>query len=278
MWRVIAPQLGFVHHFVMRGILALSALHLAHSRPSHRDKFISQAIMHHQAGLIAVTPILPNITKENCSAVYLFSTVTFLLTLASPRKPGDLLVMGESGIAEWLTLFRGVQVIVSSFHEDLKSGILGPMFSLGERRSRTRDEQSESSEENHHLGLLRYVIRENVIDQHLFDIYMAAIDQLQKSLAVAYSGIYHTLESSDVFIFLFCVSEEYLLLLKDRTQESLAVFAHFCIIAKRLENNWWAEGWSGHLMSQIYALLDAEHRLWIRWPMEEIGWLPMPIS
>lgn len=103
---------------------------------------------------------------------------------------------------------------------------------------------------------------------------MTAISELQKSFAVAYSGVYDTLESSDVFIFLFCVSGDYLTLLKDRTQESLAIFAHFCIIAKKLEHYWWSDGWSEHLMSQIYAMLDEEHRLWIRWPMEEIGWLP----
>ena len=103
---------------------------------------------------------------------------------------------------------------------------------------------------------------------------MAAIVELRKSFAVAYSEEIAVLESSDVFIFLFRVSEEYLYLLKDRTQESLAIFAYFCIITKRLENAWWSQGWSDHLMSQIHDLLDEEHRLWIRWPMEEIGWLP----
>lgn len=275
LWRVNVPQLGFTYDFVMRGILALSALHLAHSRPDHREKFISQAMLHNQESLRAVTAILPNITKENCSAVYLFSVITFILTLASPRKPGDLLVMGQSGLAEWLTLFRGVQAIVRSFQGELRSGILGPMFSVGTRRSEVRDAHaSGSTEEDLHLGHLRFVTRQNVADSHVLDIYMAAIDEMQKSYAVAYSGIFPTLEFSDVFIFLFCVSDEYLLLLRDHTQESLAIFAYLCVITKQLENNWWAKGWSDHLMSQIYALLDEEHRLWIRWPMEEIGWLP----
>ena len=278
LWRVTAPQLGFTHDFVMRGILAISALHLAHSRPNQREKFISQAMLHNQAGLVAVTAILPNITKENCSAIYLFSIITFLLTLASPRKPGDLLVMGKSGLAEWLTLFRGVQVIVSSFQEELRSGVLGPMFSIGKRRSQSRNKQSDSAEEDLNLSHLRYAIRQNITDSHLLDIYMGAVNELQKSFAVAYSGVYQALESSDVFIFLFCVSEEYLILLKDHTQESLAIFAYFCVITKRLESNWWSEGWSDHLMSQLYALLDAEHRLWIRWPMEEIGWLPTGVT
>jgi hypothetical protein len=277
LWRVNAPQLGFSHDFVMRGILSISALHLAHTRPDQRQNYISQALQHNQAGLKAMTAILPSINKKNCSAVYLYSVTTFILTLASPRKPGDLLIMGQSALAEWLTMFRGMQAIVNSFHDELQSGVLGPMFSVGSRRSQLRDEHANkfgSPEEDHRLGQLEFVIRQSVSDPQLLAIYMAAITELQKSFAVAYSGEFQALESSDVFIFLFCVSEEYLHLLKDRTQESLVIFAYFCIITKRLDNHWWSEGWSDHLMSQIHALLDEEHRLWIRWPMEEIGWLP----
>ena len=277
LWRVNAPQLGFAYDFVMRGILSLSALHLAHSRPDQRQEYISQAMQHNHAGLRTMTAVLPNINQKNCSAVYLFSVITFILTLASPRKPGDLLIMGQSGIAEWLTLFRGVHAIVKSFQDELQSGVLGPMFSVGSRRSQLRDARAnelDPAAEDHHLGQLQSVIQQSVTDLHLLTIYMAAIVELRKSFAVAYSEEIAVLESSDVFIFLFRVSEEYLYLLKDRTQESLAIFAYFCIITKRLENAWWSQGWSDHLMSQIHDLLDEEHRLWIRWPMEEIGWLP----
>jgi hypothetical protein len=86
---------------------------------------------------------------------------------------------------------------------------------------------------------------------------MDAIDELQKSFAVAYKGVFQTMESTDVFIWLLQVSEEYLQYLREGTQESLAIFAYFCVIAKRLEKNWWSDGWNNHLMSTIYALLDA---------------------
>jgi hypothetical protein len=41
-----------------------------------------------------------------------------------------------------------------------------------------------------------------------------------------------------------------------------------------LDSCWWMEGWATHLIAKIYHLLDEEHRLWIRWPIEEIGWIP----
>ena len=275
LWAINVPKLGFKYDFVMHGILSLSALHLAYTRPERREWYISQATLQNQASLGLVTSILPNITDENCSAVYLFSTLTFILKLASPHKPGDLLVIGESGLQEWLALFRGMQAIILSSHDALESGVLGPMFTVGARRSRLRDVYtSEQSVEVMQLGNLRHAIQHHVIQPHLLHIYMDAIDELQKSFALAYKGAFEALETGEVFVFLFRVSEEYFRLLKDRTQESLAIFAYFCPIAKRLEGNWWSKGLSSHLMSEIYPLLDEEHRLWIQWAMEEIGWLP----
>ena len=125
-----------------------------------------------------------------------------------------------------------------------------------------------------HLGDLRHAIQGHVTEPHLLHVYMDAIDELHKSFALAYSGAFEALETTEVFVFLFRVSEEYFRLLQDRTQESLAIFAYFCPITKRLESNWWCKGFSSHLMSEIYVLLDEEHRLWIQWAIEETGSLP----
>ena len=152
------------------------------------------------------------------------------------------------------------------------------MFIAGARRTALRSEANvktdEGSIEDLQLADLRQAIKETVRDPHALKIYISAIDELQQAFTVAYKNVFHTIETADVFIFLLRVEEEYLDLLKERTQESLAIFAYFCVIAKRLEKNWWSEGWSNYLMSSIYSALDEEHKLWIRWPIEEIGWVP----
>ena len=261
----------------MRGVLALSALHLAYYKPEKRDLFVAQAKIQHQAGLRAAAAMLPYITHENCSAVYIFSALTCIFTLASPREPGDFLILGDSGVAPWLTLFRGTRSIIDSSEPALREGVLGPMFVAGSRRMALRDAHGKAEEgtmDGGELDDLRQAIKATVSDPQALDIYVGAIDELQKSFRVAYKAVFHSIESTDVFVFLFRVSEEYLNFLKERTQESMAIFAYFCVIAKRLEKNWWSQGWSDHLLSRIYSALDEEHKLWIRWPIEEIGWVP----
>ena len=59
LWRINVPQLGFQYDFVMRGLLALSALHMAYYKPERRDLYVAHAKLQNQAGLRAVAAMLP---------------------------------------------------------------------------------------------------------------------------------------------------------------------------------------------------------------------------
>ena len=271
LWRTSVPEIGFSHDFVMRGILAVSALHMAHFKPEKRASYLAQAVLHHQIALQTAMSMLLNITEHNCAALYVFSMLTAIFALAKPRKPGDFLLVGEDDIAEWLFLIQGTRAIVTMTQETLVSGNLGPILTAGARRHQLR--QRQSSEENR-LGELQYLISGTVADKHTRSIYTTSIAELRKSFAVASNSDTQALEATDVFIWVYAISEDYLGLLKQQTPEALAIFAYFCVLLKRLDSHWWVQGSSVHLISRIYRLLDEEHRLWIRWPIEEIGWIP----
>jgi hypothetical protein len=342
LWRINVPQLGLAYEFVMHGILAFSALHLAHysSMPTssfgRKAHYIALAASHHQEGLRMTTALLPHVNTENCSALYIFTALSSLFAIANSRlcysTPGlvsgspsastsvdidpalspaapvptphnDLLLFGADGIPDWLILFRGTRSVVEASQAALLVGVLGPMFAAGARRSRLRDEPSIPSAslsrttEEEALDQLRLCISRTVSaddatlrnrssssssQDHDSDpandiaVYDAAIAELQKSFAAVYhptSTPTGTAETADVFIWLFRVTDAYLALLRRRTQPSLAILAFFCPIARRLDGNWWMQGWSDLLMGRIWSALDEEHRLWVQWPVEEMGWL-----
>lgn len=275
LWRINVPQIAFSYDFVMRGVLALSALHLAYSKPKQRELFNSQARTHHQIGLRGVTALLPHVTDENCTAVYIFSAITCIITLATPRQPDDLLVTGESGVSEWLVFFRGMRTIIDNSHQALAAGTLGPMFVAGGRRYDLREEMmKETFPGSEQLDELLLLIQKTIKNEHELHVYMPAIEELRKSYLVVFGHNQLSLEPGDIFVWLFRISDEYLALLREHVQEALVVFAYFCVVAKRMDFNWWIEGWSTHLISKVWHMLDEEHRLWVRWPVEEIGWIP----
>ena len=272
-WRVIVPQIGFSSTYVMRAILALSALHLAYYRPTQKDFYISQALLLHDTALRMANSILPDITRENCSSLYLFAALTCLISCAKPRVPGDFLLVGESGISEWLIHFRGTRLIVRSAEGTLKSGPLGPMFSIGSRRLQLR-EVGMGAKDGEHLLELQRLIKETVTEQKLLETYDRAIHEIGKSFVTINSLESERCEITDVFIWLLGVSEEFLGLLSQRKPEALCIVAYFSVVLHRLNSVWWIEGWSTHLISGIYHALDHEHQHWIQWPIEQLGWIP----
>ncbi|KLU85829.1 hypothetical protein MAPG_04849 [Magnaporthiopsis poae ATCC 64411] len=79
---------------------------------------------------------------------------------------------------------------------------------------------------------------------------------------------------TDCFVWIFGVHDDLVPRLRAREQEAVAVFAHLCVMLKRLDAYWWMQGWAERLMQTSYRMLDHEHRLWLQWPADEIGWIP----
>jgi len=142
--RTHMPQLGLKYEFLMRGLLAFSALHLAHYRLEQYDYYIAQAVHHYEAGLREASSLIPNINEENCTSLYLFSILTFQYNLAKPRKPDDFFLTSEHGSADWLFLIKGSQHILQATYPSLLKGPFGALFKRGALRVSRRDEAAEA--------------------------------------------------------------------------------------------------------------------------------------
>jgi hypothetical protein len=270
-WRIRVPQFGFSSPFVLHGILSLSALHLAYLKPEQHAQYVAQAEFHHNLALQMVSATLPLIDKENAAAVYLFSTITSIISCAKPRQPNDFWVIGDRDI-EWLSLFRGTRWIIASAEDTIKSGALAPIFRNGSRRSFARN--ARSTVRLTYLDDLRNLLRDHVADVHRLEVYFGAIEDLSKSFATVEEEGPQNCQTADVFVWLLQISDEYLQLLRQRKPEALVIFSYFCVITHELEWMWWMQGLSIHLIRGIYYFLDEEYRCWLQWPMEQLGWVP----
>ncbi|KAJ5699157.1 hypothetical protein N7462_001162 [Penicillium macrosclerotiorum] len=270
-WRIKVPQFGFSFPFVMRGILAFSALHLAHLRPERRAHYVAQAEFHHTQALQAVSAIIPNMSEENAPAIYLISSITCLISCAKPRLPHELWIIGDRDI-EWLSLFRGTAFIISAAEETIKFGVLSPIFKNGNMRSRARN--GRSTTKLTYLNELRQFVTDHVLDTGEIHCYLDAIDDMGKSFATVEEEGSQNCQPADVFVWPLQISNEYLNLLRQRKPEALVIFSYFCVITHHLEWAWWMQGLSIHMIRSIYHCLDDQYRCWIQWPMEQLGWAP----
>jgi hypothetical protein len=272
-WRLNVPQIAYSHEFVMRGILAMAALHIAHFKPEKRVFYVEQAMIHHQLALPVATAMLSNVNEDNCTALYLFSSMALLHALASPRKDSDFLIVDDADVSSWVYLLRGLRSISDVAWQFIQNGPLAPIFSAGARRAELRNNPGPY-DDFYNLNELQQYIKASSDNLDDTATYMEAIDELRKSLLVLFTVGPAEYEVSDLFIWPYKVPDRYLSLLTQRDQFALIIYAYFCIPMKRLDSHWWIQGWAIHLIRQIYSLLNQENRLWIRSVIEEVGWVP----
>ncbi|EXF76623.1 hypothetical protein CFIO01_12700 [Colletotrichum fioriniae PJ7] len=87
MWKVPVVRLALECDYVMRALLSVSALHLAHNRPERRDFFISRALTYHQMASRTAMGLMGALDGENCEKLYLFSVLTIFFGMFFCHSP-----------------------------------------------------------------------------------------------------------------------------------------------------------------------------------------------
>ena len=69
-------RIGFEYPFVIRGILSISALHLATLQPEKGGEYLVTASTQYNRALLDFMVALRDVDDESCVAVFAFSSVT----------------------------------------------------------------------------------------------------------------------------------------------------------------------------------------------------------
>ncbi|KAI1804331.1 hypothetical protein F4811DRAFT_561900 [Daldinia bambusicola] len=273
-WRVNVPRMGFSFEYVLRGLLSLAALHLARHKPQRRDLLIEQAMVHHNASSSMALTVLNDLTSQNSVPIFFFSMLTTYIAFASPKESDNLLIISNGVMPEWLFLFRGMRSVIELNSEAIQS-IMSLSFIFDSGRQMGQIWDSTPPPEHEGLKELENTLRSHVEDPQKLGELSDAIESLKRCFVFFCSTNYTDDQRlRAAFVWLFKVREEFVKLLKQRDNEALCVLAFFCVLLQRLDYTWWIEGWGIHLIGRIYSALDEGYRLWIRWPIEEIGWVP----
>lgn len=250
-------------------MLALSALHIAHFRPEQRGIYEQFFTLHYEPALREGASLIANITDENCSAGLAFSVLATINSLAAPRKDSTVLLVGEKGITAWIYTIRGMGQIATSSWERILAGGMGALIRVA---MRDLEQGEDAPPEAAALESLKASLER--IGGESCSTNVMAVDKLLG----CFKAIHHRSKSAcdlpAVLTWPSQVPDRYVDLLTDREPWSLVVLAYFCVLMKKGNSMWWMEGWSVRVLAHIYQLLDEEHRLAMRWPMEMIGWVP----
>ncbi|KAK8137300.1 Sterol uptake control protein 2 [Apiospora sp. TS-2023a] len=275
-YRTSAVQYGLREEYIMRTLLSISASHLAYHRHERRHHYQALAMSHHQIAAKTAMELMTNPTPSQAEGLFLFSVMTIFFALGCPRRDDKFLMVGESGFPHWMFLLQGTKAFTSSIAGSGTDTVLAPLLNHGADRWMAREaaRTPSSSKVHEHLDSIRELIALRQPDSGLRLIYAHAIEELQKSFSVLGTGPINGLgrcSITDAFVWIFEVATDFLPLLRDTTQEAVAIFAFFTVFLSKAGSQWCLHGWAEHLIGKCYALLDEEHRSWIQWALEEMG-------
>ncbi|KAL8778896.1 MAG: hypothetical protein Q9194_001736 [Teloschistes cf. exilis] len=273
LWRVTVCKEGLNHEFLMRGILAIAALHLGHLRPDQAHEYQNIAANHQDKALSVFRVNVPNVTESNCHAFFALSSLIVVYGFASPRKPGTAVFTDESQESEdWLPLIRGVNSVLQQAWPVVENGPLRGLLQPGSfnttdtRLPRSADMQLRSLAE-----LCKSVSASGGGDDEAAEAYVEAVKALRKCYAKIFTRSSVECEVATAFTWPVEVPNKFIEMLRARAPHALIILAHYCVVLHHLNDYWWMSGWAAHLIENIYNELQDPWRDWLLWPSETIS-------
>lgn len=267
-WRVAMPRMGLAHPFLLHGIQAISALHLATLIPQRRNELQALAVVQETAGLPSFRETMSNPTPEAINAVFAFAGAIVYYLMACPESFAGHSVdkcripSKNDEHPHWFISMRGLMGLLKDHWADLKTGpfrelldALPPStkFTMGS----TGDDQ---------LVSLEAMFTSD--DNARADICRQALQELRIVSALSYwpSGI-RSIKSS-IHMWAGRISQDFVELIYQRDPRALVILAHYCVLLKRNNHVWYLQGLGPRLLENIKEELGKEWIPWIQWPLD----------
>ncbi|PWY85056.1 hypothetical protein BO70DRAFT_232878 [Aspergillus heteromorphus CBS 117.55] len=268
--RVFVPQEALSHPFLMHSMLSLSALHLGHHGSiERRHQYIEAAMTHHNTSLSLCTPLLNNVTPENCHALFAFSCFVATFAFAAYGPKAHPRAQSVSDVLEVFKLVRGVASIVRQARPWIEAGRMRDLLQVG-RQPRDRPEMTQSQE--------LYTRLLSLHERQRQDDGVACYDS--PSSVVARSSwellnLLHlstTLENPAAILrWPALMDSMYLDLLQHENGMALLVLAHYGVALDIMIESWWMAGWGRFLVNLVLDRLGPQSEPELAWAQEALN-------
>lgn len=278
-WQVNIPKHALKHPFLMRGLLALAALHIHHELPQTSEKrqmYANSASFHQDMALGDYTQQLFNINQTNSEALFAYSAVLASTSFAFLTHTAHELSGNEfiSKMLEIFDLLNGAKAVAIEGQRWIKQGDLAPLAirpdtehlaasQLGRDASAALD--SLLVQVNNNTSPETFAATPNKEGtQDTGAIYTSAIDGVKKLFLCATND---RPDLSMVIGWPVLIHPQYHVLLKQGDQMALSILAQFGAALHCLNEIWWAQGLGAQLVKAVSQVIDADWLPYISWPL-----------
>lgn len=268
LWRYEVLDEAVKFPFLMHGLLAVSALHLADKDPHSTAEYLPLSIHHQNLAISSFRNALAQITKENCHAVFAQAAVVSMSCklfscIKARRNPPYLPSLDD--IIEPFILTRGVGEVVGVASAWIREGPLAPMVDGHEVPNAEHVELPLATKT--HIQNLRDLFHRSVDDAEdlgaLLEA-MAALERIYKELAICDPEV--VLNPGTVWKWPNLSPTEYMTLLRQHHPHALLLYAHFASLSRVHNRYWYFRDWGAQAVAVVTAALPPELQSWIQYP------------
>lgn len=266
LWQIYAVELGFKHDFLLRGLLAVSALHQSYLYPLLKSEFDVRASTHQSLAIQSFQETLPHVNETNCHALFAFSCVIIVLSFASSARDqaGDF----QTDVLHWLYLLRGCNEVLKLYRETLRASFLKPL--LDELHYAENHSAHNIEDVDKIMELFPLCSAENLNDdKEKSQACHLAIHALLSTFVQA-SLLRKRGEGTVLASFVWSVNLPpiFLGMLSDKQPEALVILAHYCVLIYwgEIQDTWFLVGWARYMIDTIKELTPVEWHEHFSWP------------
>lgn len=265
LWQKHAVELGFKHDFLLRGLLAVSALHQSYLNPHLKPEFDLKASTHQSIAIHSFQEVLGNVNETNCHALFAFSCVIIVLSFASSSK--DKASDFQTDVLHWIYLLRGCNEVLKLYREILRSSFLKPLL---DELHYAENHSAHNIEDVEHITELFTLCKEARLgDKDRAQACTLAIHALLSTFVQA-SILRKRGEGTVLASFVWSVNlpPVFLDMLHEKQPETLIILAHYCVLMYwgEVQDTWFLIGWARYMMDTIKELTPLEWHEHLSWP------------
>jgi hypothetical protein len=110
------------------------------------------------------------------------------------------------------------------------------------------------------------------INMTIYDHALSSLSSIYEANYGSEKGVCKTPSANQLILgWLYRLQETFIAALKRQEPPALLIFAYYAPLIAILEECWFLEGWSEHLVDSIKAMLSDELSTFIEWPTNVVG-------
>ncbi|KAN0102699.1 hypothetical protein V8E51_011012 [Hyaloscypha variabilis] len=252
------------HAFLLHGLLALSALHLAdtQSLPPERERYTRLATRHHSQGLTLYRGVLDDVNEANYAASIAFSSLTamFAVGLYRPREGAGEEVIDD--LCRIFLLVKGWGVVVGVADGlDCTDGLV-----LGCGRIEGEDLDVETRRAFNRL----HELNRRRSEEGDVELYTLAIESL-RSVFNEMKCVEKRSDPHLAMMWMDLLPGKCIRLFEERQGLALLLLAYYRVVLERVPKVWWLRGWSTGLLKAVRENIGEEYRVELKWVEDSIA-------